>query len=260
MIRLLNERDNEIVINYLLYEKEINLFILGDIKNYGFSTDFQKVWGEFDDLGNLKGVLLKYYDSFIFYSKDNFDIEGFSDIIKKNKCKIFSGKSSILSKFENNLNFKDKREMFFCKLDNLDKIENFKCKNIVKKITLDDVDNIVNLFFSIDEFTNINRESIIRKYKDNSGRGYCIYKDNVLVSMAQTTAENKYSAMIVGVATHKNYRKNGYATDCMVTLCKELLKENKTLCLFYDNPKAGRIYKRIGFEDIGLWSMFELKD
>lgn len=28
------------------------------------------------------------------------------------------------------------------------------------------------------------------------------------------------------------------------------------LCLFYDNPAAGRIYKRIGFRDIGKWCMW----
>jgi predicted GNAT family acetyltransferase len=41
----------------------------------------------------------------------------------------------------------------------------------------------------------------------------------------------------------------------MNALCLDVLAEGKTLCLFYDNPKAGSIYKRLGFKDIGFWSM-----
>ncbi|TKI86654.1 GNAT family N-acetyltransferase, partial [Bacillus cereus] len=33
-------------------------------------------------------------------------------------------------------------------------------------------------------------------------------------------------------------------------------KESRTLCLFYNNPVAGRIYKRLGFKDIGMWTMY----
>jgi len=29
------------------------------------------------------------------------------------------------------------------------------------------------------------------------------------------------------------------------------LKKGKTACIFYDNPVAGNIYKRIGFKKIG---------
>ncbi len=42
---------------------------------------------------------------------------------------------------------------------------------------------------------------------------------------------------------------------CLSKLCSDLLKRNKTLCLFYDNPKAGRVYRRIGFKEIGIWTM-----
>ena len=35
----------------------------------------------------------------------------------------------------------------------------------------------------------------------------------------------------------------------------DLLKEGKSLCLFYDNPKAGSIYHRLGFENIDRWTM-----
>ncbi len=76
-----------------------------------------------------------------------------------------------------------------------------------------------------------------------------------MTSVAQTTAENSMSAMVVGVATLKEYRKKGLMSKCLSKLCYDLLNEGKTLCLFYDNPKAGRIYHALGFETLDKWSM-----
>lgn len=42
----------------------------------------------------------------------------------------------------------------------------------------------------------------------------------------------------------------------MEKLMADVLEEGKSLCLFYDNPEAGRIYKRLGFKDIGRWTMY----
>jgi len=76
-----------------------------------------------------------------------------------------------------------------------------------------------------------------------------------VVSSASSAAENSRSAMIIGVCTAKEYRDQGFATKCMVHLCRRLLEEGKVVCLFYDNPAAGRIYKRFGFHDISRWAM-----
>ena len=68
--------------------------------------------------------------------------------------------------------------------------------------------------------------------------------------MSQVVAENSKSAMIVGVATRK-----GYMSKCLSKLCNDLLERNKFLCLFYDNPKAGKVYHKLGFKEIGIWTM-----
>ncbi len=87
-------------------------------------------------------------------------------------------------------------------------------------------------------------------------RCYYIEEDGEMVSTASTSAENKASAMIVAVGTNKRAKRKGYATRCMSKLCFDLLEEGKELCLFYENPEAGSIYKRIGFTDIGYWMMY----
>ena len=111
---------------------------------------------------------------------------------------------------------------------------------------------------SIPEFSTgtFSVESRERGEKFKTGRTYIVRDEQgVMVSSASTTAENSQSAMIVGVGTKPGYGKKGYATLCMEKLCRDLLAEGKNICLFYDNPAAGNIYKRLGFEDIGFWSM-----
>ena len=83
-----------------------------------------------------------------------------------------------------------------------------------------------------------------------------IEKDNEIVSTVATTAETTVSAMVVGVATLPTHRQKGYASKLMISLMEEYFQNrNKELCLFYNNPKAGKIYKRLGFKDIGKWVM-----
>lgn len=62
--------------------------------------------------------------------------------------------------------------------------------------------------------------------------------------------------MITGVATLKEYRGRRLATETVVRLCREAFGDGKKfLCLFYDNPAAGRIYNRIGFKEMGQYAM-----
>ncbi|MNN97268.1 FR47-like protein [compost metagenome] len=65
--------------------------------------------------------------------------------------------------------------------------------------------------------------------------------------------------MLVAVATHPDYRGQGLATRVVAKLCTDLLAEGKSLCLFYNNPQAGLIYKKLGFSDIGSWTMMYMK-
>ncbi len=81
-----------------------------------------------------------------------------------------------------------------------------------------------------------------------------------VVSSVATTAETTKSAMVVSVATKEEARNKGYASALMMELMKEyLINKNKELCLFYDNPSAGKIYHRLGFETIGTWDMYKKK-
>lgn len=261
MIRKLTQADHEPLMIYLTKEKAMNLFLIGDIEAFGYDKDFQELWGDIDEAGRLRGVLLRYYGSYIPYSQGtDFDLAGFASLIRKDDgLDVMSGKKEVVDLFAAcDLPVQPARELFFAELTDDALLDPALDISSVKLATLDDVDRIMDLRETIAEF-DINRNaraSLISTMESGMGRTfYTEDESGQMVACASTTAENSQSAMIVGVCTRSEQRGKGLASLCMTALCKQLLSENRTLCLFYDNPQAGAIYKRLGFRDIGIWTM-----
>jgi len=263
MIRKLTSADHDQLLSFLMDERSFNLFIIGDIESFDYDQEFQEIWGEFDEFSELRAVMLRYYDSFIPYTKSTINAPKFASIIKSYQ-RIFptftlSGKTEVVEQFErvDGLDLGKKTVMFFCECTTSKHIshENM-CE--VKKATVEDVDRITDLRKRIPEFTTTSatRDMISKQLETNTGRTYYIEENGMVVSSVSATAENSYSVMVVGVCTDERFRKKGYASAIMQTLIKEYTDEGKTLCLCYHNPEAGSIYKRLGFKDIGTWTMY----
>ena len=260
MIRKLRERDHDVVMGFLSVEPSINLFIIGDIEAFGYDSDFQELWGQFDNNGELQAVLLRFHNSFIPYAKtSDLDIRAFADIMKTyNEDLFLSGKTEIVAKFEgiDGLNLGKKQVTYFAECSHAKLIGD--TDHAVKNATSEDVDRIIQLRETIEEFSpNPNaRKMLVQALETKTGRTYYHEVDGLMIASASTAAENSMSAMIVGVCSHKDYRRKGLATAVMQKLFRDVMNEGKVLCLFYDNPEAGRIYKRLGFQDIGMWTMY----
>ncbi|MEH6942426.1 GNAT family N-acetyltransferase [Bacillus sp. JJ722] len=261
MIRRLNKSDHEVCFKLLKTKVAENLFIIGDIENYGFDQEFQKLWGEFNESGELIAVLLKYEENYIPFALESFDAKGFAEIMCNDPSfKRMSGLKEITAQIECYLNkqLKSKRQTYYAKCTSLNTDIHKVDLSIVQQAVPNDAEQLVNLLNAIPEFidTTSTIEKKSRELQNGTSRSFFIIEDGKMVTTASTTAENSLSAMVVAVATLENYKKKGYATKCMLKLCNHLLSESKELCLFYDNPAAGSIYKQIGFEDIGFWMMY----
>lgn len=257
MIQRLNVSYHKKVIEYLRREKEVNIFFIGDIERYGYDSYFFSIYGDIDEKGEIKGILLKCFEFIIFYAYNDFDIKEFAKFINESKCEELCGKSSALEKLEPYLKLDRFRKVNIFKLSkfkNLDSYRNLNNSVRLKKIRFGNLHKIVKLYEEIDEFENTTIDNIKATLK--TGRGYFVEMNGKVVSMAKTTAENKENAMIIGVGTHPDYRENQLATACVVRICDELLAENKIPCLFCDNEVASSMYENLGFETIGYWSIY----
>jgi uncharacterized protein len=264
MIRELTEADRQQVLDFLMPESSFNLFLIGDIHNHGFCREFQQLWGDFDEQGRLRAVLLRWYGSYLPYSRAEFDVEGFARLIReRGDIKIFSGISEVVDRFRSPdllpLDWESRRNLHFAELDRAEQLflDGMNGAYQVRKGTIDDVPAMMALMHRIEEFApNDSTEQALRQaFETGDGRAFVVTRDGEVVAMARTTAENPHSAMIVGVCTHPDHRRKGLASLAMSHLCREVLEEGKKLCLFYDNPAAGTIYQRIGFREIGMYSM-----
>ncbi|WP_242225240.1 GNAT family N-acetyltransferase [Bacillus cereus group sp. BfR-BA-01380] len=260
MIRKLTEQDHEQVLSFLRKEAAFNLFLIGDIEAFGYDQNFQELWGQFTIKNELHAVLLRFHDSFIAYARDSFQSEAFmNQFINYDHIKL-SGKSEVVEHFENltNLKLGKKLQTYFCECTTAKQLVEDTSKEDIKIATALDVDRIMHLRKQITEFKMAdNSGKLLRQaIETNTGRTYYIEKNGKIIACASTSAENSLSAMVVGVCTHPNHRGNRYASQIVSKMIQDFTKEGRALCLFYSNPAAGRIYKRLGFEDIGTWTMY----
>ena len=260
MIRKLNKDDHESVMELICHKPAENLFIIGDIEAYGYDSDIQEIWGQFQN-GRLIAVLLRYDLNYIPFSEQHYDVKGFAEIINRNPEKIeISGLKHLIEPLQKLIN-RDVRklsETYYAKCTGLNyEVDEERIKRANYLMPSEYQEN-VEMLQSIPEFStgNFSVEARERAEKFKTGRTYIVRNEQgTMVASASTTAENSQSAMIVGVGTRPGFERRGFATLCMEKLCSEILAEGKSLCLFYDNPAAGKIYKRLGFTDIGLWTM-----
>lgn len=79
-----------------------------------------------------------------------------------------------------------------------------------------------------------------------------------ILSSALLNVEGSDAGLIGGVFTQRHARGKGYAAACTAALALDLQRDGKTPVLFFENPVAGRVYVKLGFEECGKWALLYL--
>ncbi len=295
VVRVLSPDDVGDAYDLLGSHPDLNLFILGDMENYGTEEPFQDVWGEYTD-GILTSVLLRYHDSFVVSQPGPICPDSFRQIIAEYVAALPAGLlqsglrrivvsgsepvvrsvagsaadiplSAAASRQDPSSRTRiplagNLRTMHFARIDSTGQLPGSRPDTTVRYASTDDVEALMRLYEAIDEFVTSDAQADeIRASLTAGHRTVAIIEvDGRIVATASTAAENSRSAMIVGVATHPDFRHRGYARTCLSYLVRRFLAENRILCLFYDNPDAGRLYRQIGFRETDRWAIFSLQD
>lgn len=262
-MRRCTEADRQAILDYIDHEPEINLFIYGDVETVGVDTPPVQVWAE-SGSGGWDFLILQYFDNYILYSQNPvYDVDAAVAFLRERNVQGVSGKKELLARLAPHFPGKS------CKLTYMS-----RCNAVnpafaaqppagitVRELGPDDLDQTLGLLRGIEEFSDSyhgearEREELAQCWKCG-GMMMGAFKKERLVSTAQTTAASSRSAMVVGVATRPEERGHGYASAVVAELCRRSFAQGREfLCLFYDNPAAGRIYHRIGFAEVGSWSM-----
>lgn len=260
----LTKKDLEQISQYIMQEPEINLFIIGDLENLGLEDKNLDVYVN-DTKDGWDSLVLRYFDNYILYSSHaGYDAETVANFLAGKDANVISGKGEILEQL---VPYMSDRCVVKFKLAQLHKVE--FCPEVpesveIRRLSPGDAAAIVSLYLQIEEFrsTYVGRqakaEEELRCTLQKGGRSYGAFLNGEFVGVASTSAENSVSAMVVGVATLPSARNLGLAGCLTAWLCRETLREGrKFLCLYYNNPIAGKIYFKIGFRDTGNYTMLK---
>jgi len=262
-MKKLTENDKERLFEYIAAEPEMNLFFFGDVEKLGIDSDVCEVFA-LENEGGWDAVILRYMKFYNVYSRyGSYDADAVAEFLKsREEIKSISGKAQVISSLERFFPSFRFEKTYMSRCNEAVEFEH-RAKGVVRRRVLpDDAMAVVELFCRIDEFKDNylgREEECAEEERVTIGRGatcYGYFHGNELVSYAQMSAENSQSAMLIGVATLPEWRGLGLASANVSALCREEFDEGrKFVCLFYNNPDAGRIYNKIGFHEIGEYTL-----
>lgn len=243
----LTSYSNEIIKQYIS-KKSKNPFatrVKGLLNAYGEYNGLCDVWYQLIN-DEVTAYIVRYGGEFI---ADIYSGADFEEII--NMCSIAGGNILLCKKMNTAGMIGD-----IMRLESLNNYEN----------TLDnsyELSENVNLYeyydilkanqsqsFAVPEFEDFYVD-LNHRLRKNSAYVLGLYKNNKLISCCVATAVDKSSAVIAGVATLPQYKKQGYGTAVVTEFCQRLTDKNITdIFIHRDKNENLSFYKKIGFENI----------
>ena len=83
MIRQLVEEDRKVTLDFVYCNACRKSVYHRGYRSVWVYNPIQKLWGDFAEDGEMRGILLKYDGNFIVYAPGEFDAKGFAEIINR---------------------------------------------------------------------------------------------------------------------------------------------------------------------------------
>jgi predicted GNAT family acetyltransferase len=256
--RVLRTNDEPALRAWLLREPLYNLFMIGDLEMMGMDAEELCFWGQFSPAGEMIGTAMRYRVNWCFYGGDDCEWRVFAQLVDDFvQSKVINGHPDqvdpVVARLER-FSVHKLHASFYCRLPLDTPLPPPAWPT--RRATVTDVDGLAELYATAGIMQRDAER--LRRQLEEGGRIVVTQHGGRIVSAAMTTVVTSDAAMIGGVFTPEPWRNRGYASAAMTHLCAELFTLGKQPCLFYDSPAAGKIYRRLGFEDIGPWHMVEL--
>lgn len=243
----LADYSSDIIQNYISQDSK-NPFatrVKGLLNAYGEYNNLCDVWYQLTD-ENITAYIVRYGGEFIADIYSNADFE---EIL--NMCRIAGGNVLLCKKVNMGGMVGDVmrlKELHNCKSEIQNDFEFSEDVNLYDYYELLKANKSES--FIVPEFEDFYVE-LNHRLRKNTAYILGLYKESKLVSCCVATAVDKSSAVIAGVATLPQYKKQGYGTAVVTKLCQRLTYKNITdIFLQRDKNENLSFYKNIGFENI----------
>lgn len=256
MIRRLKESDREQTLALLDAAPHLNLYLAGNVRTNGFDQEFCEFWGD-EYGGKLRGVVNRYMTGWSIYGQPSADWAGLASVIDMHPVvgeRLQDNPGGIRSLLPFIQCYRATRVSEEC-LMQLDQADFHPQWTVpegveVRRAALDDLPRLASFYQDAEDMAR-SRAAVERPLRDR--RIWMAVRAGEVLSTALTNAETDQYAMIGGVYTPAAQRGQGLARAVVSALCAELLAEARCPLLYWENPNAGRVYRALGFHEIGVW-------
>ncbi len=252
-MRLLGTEDLPLLQCVLERDPYYNLFMLGDLEIMGIDHPDLFYWGQLVG-SELVGVAMRYKRNWHFYDGGGADLWAFAKAVDAYpEDSTINGRASLVTSIVERLEqcaIVSDHHSTYCALPRDAVLP--PSRHAIRRATASDVPALVAHYDTAGEMRR--DAGSIRMCVDHN-RVFLAEIEGQIVSAVLTNVETNTMAMVGGVFTPVPLRNRGYASAAMTALCASLLEDGRQPCLFYDDPAAGTIYRRLGFEEIGPWRM-----
>ena len=257
-IRRATEADCDSIVRYLEAEAIDNTYMLGDIHIYGFDSEALDVWAAEDANEIIYGVILRYYTAYLCYTKlEDGVIAKMQAFLLRQNPHIIVAKGSVADALMPGLEGYMRSDKILCALFSTHKLKDATTQIIIAKP--EDAPEIARQFSKIDEIKEYYDEvsladNIATRIRSGEGEHLFIRLDGKIVAHGNSSgfAEKTTTAGVNGIFTLPEYRGCGYASQIVSEISRRIYDSGKTPVIAYDNPDAGQIYRRLGYEDVGV--------
>lgn len=259
MIRLLTEIDRTAALALFARAPHFNLYLWGNLETLGFDHDFCEFWGDIDETvtpGRLRAVLNRYMTGWTIYGETDTDWAGLGKVVDSHPAGATrlqdnpGGIDSFLPALTCYQGQQIKREELmvlepraFCPVTAPPGVT-------VRRGVMADLPALVELYADAGDMARTSA-GVARPLQDT--RLWLAEQEGKILSAALTNAEIPQMAMIGGVFTLPAARGCGLSQAVCSALCAELITQGKQPALYWINPTAGAVYRKLGFQPIGYW-------
>lgn len=248
MLKRLENKDVDSVCAFLS-GNAVSVRIKANLKAYKCDFDFCKFWAQYDDFNNITAVISEINGVCTLDYIKNADCEELLSLLH------FIGFSALFLD-------KDKADEIGLKYDKSGDILIFG-GDISASYETDSFCDMKSAFalISDNEGESVEKLDYLEwlsdfTYKSNRGaaRLRAVTEKNKVMALAMTSAESENAAIISGVFTDKEKRKQGLGERVLLSLSKSLSDDYKKIYIMTAEEKLTRYYEKRGFRKCGCWA------
>lgn len=257
MIKTCSHEDYHELMHYLEQEPVYHTFIISDIAQYGFDKDYQTVYLQKSE-NRCCGIFLRYYNNFIVAGDTNEIIVQEIVPLITSEITTIMGKADLVDRICSGLkrDYTYEQKMLYILEKGNEVQEEQIASRSIRIAGLEDVDRIYEFLMGIEQLRALYSQKAMIENRIRSGEGIHIImeEEGTVIAHGNSAASTDRTVMLGGIGVLPSYRRQGIGKKIINRLCQEILKKDKTPCIFTGDANVIAMCSELGFTEYGMWA------